>query len=57
VPERQVSPDVHALLSLQDAPSAFGVGAGQPVAGTHVPGVKQVFETVQVIAAPEQTPA
>jgi hypothetical protein len=39
LPAWQVSPLVHALLSLQVVPFAFATGAGHPVAGTHAPTV------------------
>jgi len=47
-------PPLQVWPALQD----FGVGAGQPVAGTHVPGTMQASDVVQVtVLPPPQTPA
>jgi hypothetical protein len=46
--------------ALQDSPvpHIFGVGAGQPVAGTHVPGTMQASVVVQLtVVPPPHTPA
>src|SRR5689334_18025401 len=52
MPFRQLSPVVHALLSLHSVPSAFFGFEHIPVAGSHVPALWHVSEAMQTLVVP-----